>query len=43
MSEKLDIGSQFPDLTLQVGDDTLTLPEHKASGYTLVLFYRGHW
>jgi hypothetical protein len=43
MSEKLYLGAQFPDLTLRVDDDTLTLPEHKASGYTIVLFYRGHW
>jgi hypothetical protein len=43
MAEKLNAGDQFPSLTLQVGDDTLQLPEIKDSGYSLILFYRGHW
>jgi peroxiredoxin len=43
MDEKLNAGDQFPPLTLQVGDGTLQLPEIKDSGYSLILFYRGHW
>lgn len=43
MAEKLDAGSKFPQLSLQVGDGLLTLPEAKDAGYSIVLFYRGHW
>jgi hypothetical protein len=43
MAEKLNAGAQFPALSLKVGDDTLALPQLKASGYSIVLFYRGHW
>ena len=43
MAEKLNAGAQFPELTLAVGDGVVTLPEAKSSGYSIVLFYRGHW
>lgn len=43
MSDKLDAGAEFPQLTLAVADDSLVLPELKESGYSIVLFYRGHW
>ena len=43
MAEKLNAGAQFPELTLTVGDGAVTLPEAKSSGYSIVLFYRGHW
>ena len=43
MASKLNAGEQFPTLTLQVGDGELQLPEVKDSGYSLILFYRGHW
>ena len=43
MAEKLNAGDQFPDLTLQVGDGHLALPTIKDSGYSIILFYRGHW
>ena len=43
MDDKLNAGGQFPQLTLQVGDGVLQLPEIKDSGYSLILFYRGHW
>ena len=43
MDGKLNAGDQFPPLTLQVGDDVLQLPEIKDSGYSLLLFFRGHW
>ncbi len=43
MDDKLNAGDQFPTLTLQVGDGTIQLPETKDSGYSLILFYRGHW
>jgi hypothetical protein len=28
---------------LQIGDGTLVLPEFMDSGYSIILFYRGHW
>ena len=43
MAKKLNAGAQFPELTLTVGDGAVTLPEAKSSGYSIVLFYRGHW
>jgi hypothetical protein len=43
MAEKLDAGAQFPAVSLLVGDGMLTLPEAKDSGYSIILFYRGHW
>jgi hypothetical protein len=43
MAEKLDAGAQFPEVSLLVGDGMLTLPEAKDSGYSIILFYRGHW
>ena len=43
MAEKLNAGAQFPEVLLQVGDGILTLPEPKDSGYSIILFYRGHW
>jgi hypothetical protein len=43
MTEKLNAGAHFPALSLQVGDETLALPQLRESGYSIVLFYRGHW
>jgi hypothetical protein len=43
MQAKLNAGDHFPPLTLQVGDGSLALPELKDSGYSIILFYRGHW
>ena len=47
MAEKLNAGGMFPQLTLQVGaGDTIAsieLPQLKDAGYSIVLFYRGHW
>ena len=43
MAEKLHGGAQFPEITLQVGGSTLVLPQAKESGYSIILFYRGHW
>jgi hypothetical protein len=43
MAEKLNAGVQFPEVSLRVGDETLVLPEAKDSGYSIILFYRGHW
>jgi peroxiredoxin len=43
MAEKLNAGAQFPELSLNHGDDTILLPSPKASGYSIILFYRGHW
>ena len=43
MAEKLNGGDTFPTLTLHVGDGTVTLPETKDTGYSIILFYRGHW
>jgi hypothetical protein len=43
MAEKLNAGTLFPPLSLQVGDGTLLLPQAKDAGYSIILFYRGHW
>lgn len=43
MGEKLKPGAHFPQLNLQVGDGSLVLPEARDSGYSIILFYRGHW
>jgi peroxiredoxin len=43
MADKLNAGDQFPQLSLQVGDSTVVLPDLKESGYSIILFYRGHW
>lgn len=43
MSNKLNAGAEFPRLSLAVGDESLVLPEFKESGYSIILFYRGHW
>ena len=43
MAEKLNAGAQFSSLSLTVGDGVLTLPEMKDAGYSIILFYRGHW
>jgi len=43
MAEKLNAGANFPELSLPAGDSTLALPQIKDSGYSIVLFYRGHW
>jgi len=44
MADKLNSGDMFPPLSLQLIDDTsLELPEIKDGGYSIILFYRGHW
>jgi hypothetical protein len=44
MADKLNSGDMFPPLSLQLTDDrTQALPEIKDSGFSIVLFYRGHW
>ena len=42
MAEKMNAGAQFPELSLRVGDESLALPQLKESGYSIILFYRGH-
>ncbi|MEP0203600.1 MAG: hypothetical protein ABJ084_05065 [Halioglobus sp.] len=43
MAEKLNAGDQFPALSLQVQESTLELPQLGDKGYSIILFYRGHW
>ena len=44
LAEKLNARADFPPLTLQVsGGGELILPQLKDDGYSIVLFYRGHW
>jgi len=44
MSDKLNPGDMFPELTLNIaGGSNVTLPTDLESPLTLVLFYRGHW
>ncbi len=43
MAEKLNAGDQFPDIELRVGNERMQLPQLRESGYSIVLFYRGHW
>ncbi len=44
MSEKLGIGSAFPNLTIDLVDGgTLDLPDGLDAKYRVILFYRGHW
>jgi len=43
MADKLNGGDQFPELTLQVGDGAIDVPTVKDAGYSIILFYRGHW
>ena len=44
MSEKLQQGDRFPQITLNLIDGReLTLPEDMTSRYLAVMFYRGVW
>ncbi len=44
MSEKLGIGSAFPNLTLNlVSGGTLDVPGELDTDWKVILFYRGHW
>ena len=44
MSEKLGIGTPFPDVTINlVSGGTMNLPGDLDTKYKIVLFYRGHW
>lgn len=44
MTEKLGIGSSFPNLTLNLVDGgKVDIPNENAEGYQIILFYRGHW
>lgn len=41
---RLEQGDRFPDLTVDLVDGgTLHLPDDVGSGWSVVLFYRGHW
>ena len=44
MTNKLDTGDRFPELTLNLVDGgTLRVPGEPDAKYKLILFYRGHW
>ena len=44
MSEKLDAGAVFPNMTLNLSaGGSLALPDDLDPNYTILLFYRGHW
>jgi hypothetical protein len=44
MAEKLDSGTLFPKLTLNLVDGgSLELPDGVDAKYKVILFYRGHW
>lgn len=44
MTEKLNSGDVFPNMTLQLsGGGTLAIPDGMDAKYRIVLFYRGHW
>jgi len=44
MNEKLDTGSQFPNMSLNlVGGGEIKLPNDMDGNYNVVVFYRGHW
>ena len=44
MNEKLDTGSQFPNMALNlVGGGEIKLPNDMDGNYNVVVFYRGHW
>ena len=44
MNEKLDTGSQFPNMSLNlVGGGEIKLPSDMDGNYNVVVFYRGHW
>lgn len=42
---RIDNGDRFPELTTAdlVGGGRLKLPGDVESGWTVILFYRGHW
>jgi hypothetical protein len=44
MTDKLDAGSIFPDMTLNLAvGGTESMPTPVPGTYQIVLFYRGHW
>ena len=44
MTEKLNMMSQFPDVSFTATDGTtVELPKDINTDYAVVLFYRGHW
>jgi peroxiredoxin len=44
MSNKLDIGDQLPEFSLNIGESgTLNLPADIQTSYAIIIFYRGHW
>ncbi len=44
MAEKLDAGTDFPALSLDLVDGrSVTLPAGIDTAYQILLFYRGHW
>ena len=41
---KLDAGDAFPSMSLATPDGAgVTLPDHFAGGWGVILIYRGHW
>lgn len=44
MAEKLDTGTVFPKLTLNLVDGgAINVPDDLDARYKVILFYRGHW
>jgi peroxiredoxin len=44
MSEKLDTGDAFPQLSLSLaGGGSMAVPDDLGGNYAVLLFYRGHW
>ncbi len=44
MMEKLDAGTQFPTMTLNLVDGgQIAIPADISTPYQILLFYRGHW
>jgi len=44
MAEKLSGGDVFPLMQLALaGGGSMALPSDLTSGYSVILFYRGHW
>jgi hypothetical protein len=40
----LDTNDMFPELNLRlVSGESLNIPEGTGDGYSVLLFYRGHW
>ena len=43
-NNRLDLGDQFPEMTLSLVDgNSLTLPGDLNGNWSIFLLYRGHW